>query len=235
MTDKTSAAVVGGDVERALQWLHILVTSSHNHDWKRNGEEWAVIRKALAAPRVRGDAAAIYVQAIRNVCLDRRKRHLDIVTAGYAIQDEYERLAAEPKGDASNPAEQTRGDGMESANMLADALAEITATRYDDDPSSETYDADGHSRCIEIADAALLRYESAISAPRQSVPDGLEKDAARYRFLKANHLDKWVDAKTHEPSSCGFNFEGATHDVDADIDAAMLAAIPSAERTEGEG
>ncbi|KAF1009537.1 MAG: hypothetical protein GAK28_00175 [Luteibacter sp.] len=73
------------------------------------------------------------------------------------------RESAQPKP------EQAVGDGVESAKMLADALAEITVTRYDDDPSSETYDADGHSRCVDIADAALLRYEQAITTARPAV------------------------------------------------------------------
>jgi len=55
--DAPTPDVVGGDVERALQWLHVLVTSSHNHDWKRNREEWAVIRRALAAYKNLASAA----------------------------------------------------------------------------------------------------------------------------------------------------------------------------------
>jgi len=49
------------------------------------------------------------------------------------------------------------------------------------------------------------------------------KDAARYRWLKAERIQLWRDTLTGAPVSCSFDFDEPGHDVDAAIDAAMQA------------
>lgn len=51
--------------------------------------------------------------------------------------------------------------------------------------------------------------------------EAAERDAARYRYLKVEWLDKWTDRHTGHVAGCSFRFEGQSHDIDKDIDDAM--------------
>jgi hypothetical protein len=68
--------------------------------------------------------------------------------------------------------------------------------------------------------------------PAATVAGDDARDAARYRWLVKNHLDRWEDTKTGAVASCSFSFEAkGTWEINAAIDAAMrdIPAPPAGE------
>ena len=114
----------------------------------------------------------------------------------------------EPSRMASHPAEQTRGDGAASTVNGTPVSAEVWALAKSKHP---------HNGDMKVGYAH--GYAEALTDPRQAVPDGLTKDAARWKFF----------------AQCGWpvSFLGQSYDNAIDLDAAVdnaIAAAPSAGR-----
>lgn len=169
------------DVTRALQWLHVLVTSSHNHDWKRNREEWAVIRKALAA-QPKGETPHTDLIAFLEDLRERYAASEDECACDFVTRT-IRALSAMPAQEASHPAEQVRGDGV--VGYITDEVG-------------------GQYARFNEAGHRLPAGTPLYAAPRQAVPYGLHdpdnpwRRAVEHAGYLVTNVEQYMEARNAE-------------------------------------